>query len=157
MTTQYKSDVSEDTFVVEKVKYTSIIKNTDQQHTIEKEEYIIKLEYIDKLIENLSLLISIIDELSSSETHILYKYNTNCIYPQFKFERIKISNQYYTRFTLKQFKRFYIDNIQNIINVKNVYINNIEQEDGWTVVMDFKKMAHDKINSIYNEFKQINK
>jgi hypothetical protein len=149
MGTVYCSNISHDEFMVDKIKYQ---KETDNRYDL-----VIKLINIDKLIDNISLMNSIIDEcLKRNEYYILYEYNKKCKYPPFKIEKYTINNIIYNRFTLNQFKRFYIDNIHHIINTNNIYIE-IEHidEDGWTYVCNKTKIKKEKMNKLLDEIEQI--
>jgi hypothetical protein len=150
MPTIYRSDVSNDEFIVDRLKYKTL-------EGEERDELVISLGYIDKIIENLSLMNSIIDEYAQIKEHyILYSYNRKYKYPPFKIESNNINNKLYTRFTLNQFKRFYVDNIQNLIDPMTVYIGIIDDEDdGWTYVCDKNKLRKEKINSLLDELHQI--
>jgi hypothetical protein len=150
MSTIYRSDVSYDEFYVDRIKYKT-------QKGEERYELIIKLEYIDNIIDNLILMNSILDEyVKNREQYILYEYNRKCKYPPFKIESNNINGISFSRFTLTQFKRFYVDNIQNIIDMSNAYIGVIDElDDGWTYVCDKKKLKKDKINKLLDELHQI--
>ena len=150
METIYRSDMSHDEFIINRIIY-------QVEQDVERNDLVIKLNNIDKLIDNLSLMDSIIEEYIKMKEHfILYEYNKKCKYPPFKIEKHTINNVIYNRFTLNQFKRFYIDNIQHIINTSNVYIE-IEQteEDGWNYVCDKTKNKKEKINQLLDEINQI--
>jgi hypothetical protein len=149
METIYRSDMSHDEFIIDRITYQ--VENEDKRN-----ELVIKLNSIDKLIDNLSLMNSIIEEyIKMKEHYILYEYNKKCKYPPFKIERHTINNITYNRFTLNQFKRFYIDNIHHIININNIYIE-IEQmeEDGWTYVCDKTRIKKEKLNQLLDEINQ---
>jgi hypothetical protein len=151
METIYRSDVSHDEFIIDRITYHIEKDNT------ERNDILIKLNYIDKLIDNLSLMNSIIEEyIKMKEHYILYEYNKKCRYPLFKIERYTINNITYNRFTLNQFKRFYIDNIHHIIDTTNIYIEIKEREDdGWTYICDKTRIKKEKMNQLLDEINQI--
>ena len=145
----YRSDMSYDEFAINRLIYLS--------DGIERNDLVIKLIHIDKLIDNLSLMNSIIDEYNKmKECYILYEYNKKCKYPPFKIEKHTINNVTYNRFTLNQFKRFYVDNIQNIIDTNNIYIEIDEKkDDGWTYICDKIKIKKEKMSQLLDEINQI--
>jgi hypothetical protein len=133
----YKSELTKDEFMIHSI---------DQV----KFAYVIQLNVIDDILENLGLLGRIIDDLNEKNiTKLLYKYNKKCDYPKnIKFGRVVIDNELYTIFTFQQFKRFYTDNIGNIVNRNIIAINTHKNEDGWTVVDDSNKQKIRKIKEI---------
>jgi hypothetical protein len=148
MSVIYRSDTSQDEFIIDKISYKSSDDNQIRNNLI------IKLNIIDKLINNISLINSIIEELiKTKEYYILYEYNKKCKYPPFKIEKSIINNKIYNRFTLNQFKRFYIDNIQNIINTTNIFIEE-KEDDEWTYVYNNTKIKKNKINKLLDEINQ---
>jgi len=145
----YRSDMSYDEFAINRLIYLS--------DGTKRSDLVIKLNYIDKLIDNLSLMNSIIDEYNKmKECYILYEYNKKCKYPPFKIEKHTINNVTYNRFTLNQFKLFYVDNIQNIIDTNNIYIEIDEKkDDGWTYICDKIKIKKEKMSQLLDEINQI--
>lgn len=156
MATYYKSDASNDEFIIEKIHYITKYKHDEVEEYVERDELTIGLVSIDNLIENLSLMNSVIDECAKQNEHyILYEHNKKNTYPPFRVERVNYNNKNYTRFTLNQFKRFYVDNIQNIITSDNVYIDAPNEEEGWTLVCDKNKLRKQKVNDLLNEIHKI--
>jgi len=144
----YRSDISYDEFVINRIMYC------DEGN--KRNDLVIKLNIIDELIDNLSLMNSIIDEyIKTNEQYILYEYNKKCKYPKFNINTHIINNITYNRFTLNQFKRFYTDNIQHIINKNNIYIETTQPDDEWTYVCDKSKIKNEKISSLLKKIKSL--
>jgi hypothetical protein len=135
----YKSELTNDAFNISK----ATIKYKQQNCAEEMLRIVTKITVtqIDDIIENLSLINKLLDELATDEqTHVIYKYNKCCMYPHYKQDKIWLANESYTLFTLDQFKNFYLDNMQYIIEPNNVYILDtpIEDPEGWIIVGDSK-------------------
>lgn len=162
MSSLYKSDISNDEFLIDRLTYTSVRKEKSDTKdatniTENRDEIHITLVNFDKVVENVSLLNSVLDEYAQiRESFILYKYNPLCTYPPFRLEKVYIGGVHYKRFTLNQFKRFYVDNLENIITQNNVYIGvpDGEDENGFTIVCDRRKLRKEKYDSVLEEFRQ---
>lgn len=150
--TNYKSEITNDEFYVDSVTYTYKIENDQQIYsTTNNVIFVVK---IHDLIENLGLMNKMIDAMSNdSQTHVLYKYDRNCVYAAGLMKVYK-KNTNYTRFTLEQFKKFYTENLRNILNIYNVYVETSKkEEDGWTIVNN-KSKTQIKLDKI-QEMKEI--
>lgn len=119
----------------------------------------ITVDVIDDIIENFGLMHFVVDQYNETGfRYILFEYKPYYTYPKFELEKVSSCGINYTRFTINQFKRFYADNISNILNYDKIFIDlsNQPDDDGWTVVTDKKKTKQKKMDELKKTLCELN-
>ena len=52
---------------------------------------------------------------------------------------------------IEDFEKFYFKNMSNFVKINNIYIEDMVDNDGWTVVVDKKKLKKERIEEIKTE------
>lgn len=151
----FGSNLTHDQFTVESIDH-HMQKNG---HPSIVTDVSITADVIDDIIENFGLMNFIVDQYNDiGFRYILFEYKPYYTYPKFELEKVSFRGNNYTRFTTNQFKRFYAENIANILNYDKIFIDhsNRPDDDGWTVVVDKKKTKQKKMDELKKTLCELN-
>lgn len=137
---QFKSDVSNDF-----IKITYIL-NSNESNLFVKE--------FDNFDENLKLIHKVTETLSKKNIlWIICNVHNKPIIKNISYHKNNKANQIMCK--IEDFEKFYIKNLDKIISLSNISIPLNETDNGWTTVIDSKKLKIKKFNEIKKKIAEI--